>query len=106
MSMLLIAGGRIRCLQCSAKSKRTGQQCRAPAIAGKTKCRFHGGKSRGPETPEGRERSAIAKTVHGRETRKTRIKRVLAFQRLRKLEELGYGLGIMSGPRTPGRKPA
>jgi hypothetical protein len=26
-------------------------------------------------------------------------------RQLRTLEDLGYALGIMSGPRTPGRKP-
>jgi hypothetical protein len=26
------------------------------------------------------------------------------MRRLRALEELGYALGLMSGPRTPGRK--
>jgi hypothetical protein len=27
------------------------------------------------------------------------------MRRLRALEDLGYALGIMSGPKTPGRKP-
>jgi hypothetical protein len=27
------------------------------------------------------------------------------MRRLRALEDLGFALGIMSGPRTPGRKP-
>lgn len=105
MSMFLTAGGRIRCLQCSAKSKRTGQQCRAPASQGKTRCRFHGGASTGPKTPEGRARCAAAKTVHGFESRKTRAEHAEGMHRLRDLEDLGYRLGIMSGRRTPGRKP-
>lgn len=99
------AGGRIRCNQCQAKSKRTGQQCRAPASKGKTKCRFHGANSTGARTPEGRARCAAAKTVHGFETRKLRVERAEGMRRLRDLEELGHRLGIMSGPRTPGRKP-
>jgi len=102
---LLTAGGRITCLQCNAKSKRTGFQCRAPAAKGKTKCRFHGGVSTGPKTPEGRQRCAEAKTIHGNETRKARSERALAIRRLRALEELGHALGIMKGARTPGRKP-
>ncbi|WP_419187166.1 HGGxSTG domain-containing protein [Solidesulfovibrio carbinoliphilus] len=32
--------------QCSARSKRTGEPCRQPAMAN-GKCRFHGGKSTG-----------------------------------------------------------
>lgn len=99
------AGGRITCLQCQAQSKRTKQQCRAPAAKGKTRCRFHGGASTGPKTPEGRARCAAAKTVHGFETRKTRNERAEGMRRLRELEDLGYRLGIMCGPRMSGRKP-
>lgn len=95
--------GRIACLQCNAKSKRTKQQCRAPAAKGKTKCRFHGGASTGPKTEEGRQRCAEAKIIHGNETRKARTERAEGMRRLRALEELGYALGIMSGSETLGR---
>ena len=98
------AGGRIRCLQCQAQSKRTKQQCRAPAAKGKTKCRFHGGASTGPKTPEGRQRCAEVKTIHGRETREARTDRRTAMRQLRELEDLGHALGIMHGPRMQGRK--
>ena len=97
------AGGRIRCLQCQAKSKRTKQQCRAPAAKGKTKCRFHGGASTGPKTPDGRQRCAEAKTIHGNETRQARSDRATAMRRLRELEKMGHALGIMHGPMMPGR---
>ena len=100
------AGGRITCLQCNAKSKRTGVQCRAPAATGKAKCRFHGGASTGPKPDLGRKHCAEAKTVHGRETRKARTERAEAMRRLRLLEDLGHLLGIMSGPKTRGRKPS
>jgi hypothetical protein len=99
------AGGRITCLQCNAKSKRTQQQCRAPASKGKTKCRFHGGASTGPKTLEGRQRCAEARTKTGTETRKARTERAEAMRRLRALENLGHMLGIMQGARTSGRKP-
>ncbi|MFM6991601.1 MAG: HGGxSTG domain-containing protein [Rhodoferax sp.] len=99
------AGGRINCAQCQAQSKRTKQQCRAPASKGMTKCRFHGGVSTGPKTTDGRARCAAAKTVHGFETRKTRTERAEGMRRLRNLEELGHLLDIISGPRTRGRKP-
>ena len=86
-------------------SKRTKQQCAAPSSKGKTKCRFHGGASTGPRTPEGRQRCAAAKTIHGFETRQVRIERSLGMQRLRELEEIGHALGLISGARMPGRKP-
>lgn len=105
MTILLTAGGRILCAQCSAKSKRTGLQCCAPAIKGRTKCRSHGGKSSGPKTLIGRMRCSEAKTVHGRESRKVRIERTLAMRQLRELEGLAHEFGIMTGNRMPGRKP-
>ena len=51
--------------RCTAKSKRSGVQCRAPAVRGKTKCRMHGGKSTGAKTPEGKERCREAAFIHG-----------------------------------------
>ena len=98
------AGGRIRCLQCQAMSKRTKQQCRAPASKGKIRCRNHGGLSTGPKTEAGRQRCSEAKTVHGRETRSIRAERRQAIARLQALEALGHALGIMHGPRTRGPK--
>ena len=50
-------------------------------------------------------RCAEAKTIHGNETRKARTERALGMRRLRALEDIGHRLGIMSGARTPGRKP-
>jgi hypothetical protein len=100
------AGGRIKCAQCQAKSKRTGVQCRAPASKGKTKCRFHGGKSTGPKSKQGRQRCAIAKTIHGNETTTKRLERSQASARLAVLEMAGHALGFMQGGRTRGRKPA
>ncbi len=46
-------------MQCCART-RSGNACRANAIPGKTRCRFHGGLSSGPKTPEGRKRIAEA----------------------------------------------
>lgn len=68
-SILTTAGGRITCLRCNAMSKRSKLQCGGPAVKGKTKCRFHGGRSTGPRTELGRQICAAAKTVHGKETR-------------------------------------
>jgi hypothetical protein len=84
-SYILTAGGRIRCLQCNATSKRTGVQCRSVALRGKTKCASHGGRSTGPKTAEGKAKIAAAQLVHGRETRQARIDRSLALKRLAEL---------------------
>lgn len=102
---LLTAGGHIRCKQCEATSKRTKQQCRAPAATNKTKCRFHGGASTGPKTEQGQQRCAKAKTIHGHETRKARAERALASRRLRDLEDIGRSIGLIRGTKTAGRKP-
>jgi len=68
-------------------------------------CHGHSELPEGPRTPEGRKRCAAAKTIHGFETRKARAERAQGMRRLRELEDLGHLLGIMTGPKTPGRKP-
>ena len=100
-------GGRVTCTQCNALSKRTRQRCKAPAVKGKTKCRFHGGRSTGPKTAEGKAAIARAHTVHGRETRAIRAERSSKLAELRELEELGLKMGLFAegAKRTPGRKP-
>ena len=69
---LITAGGKIVCRRCNAMSKRTRQQCGAPAIQGKAKCKFHGGLSTGPRTVESLARCAQAKTIHGQSSRAIR----------------------------------
>ena len=49
--------------RCGAKTRK-GTPCRAPAMAN-GRCRMHGGKSTGPRTPEGLERSRRANWKHG-----------------------------------------
>ena len=66
---------------------------------------MHGGKSTGPVTTEGRQRSAKAKTIHGNETTAKRFERSEASARLAVLEMAGYALGFMQGSRTRGRRP-
>ena len=104
VSYFLLAGGKIRCLQCSATSKRSGLQCRAPAMRTKRVCKAHGGASPGPRTAEGRLRCAAAKTVHGLETRAAREQRTLGLVNLAKLELQARQLGLIQGPLTSGRK--
>ena len=102
---LVTLGGRIRCRQCTAMSKRTRVQCRAPAIKGKTKCQMHGGRSTGPRTAEGRARIAAAHLVHGEETRQARAERSVELSRLAVLESMGRLLGLIDGQRSRGPKP-
>lgn len=104
---LLTAGGRIMCRQCTAKSKRSGLQCRACAIKDSTthKCRTHGGVSTGPKSQAGRDRIAAAHLVHGRETRSARAERRLALVHLADLEHRARTLGLIGGPKTRGPKP-
>ena len=82
---LTLLGGRIRAPRCQALSKRSKMQCQKAALTGKRVCMFHGGKSTGPVTEQGRKRCADAKTIHGRETRE---KRRVRAEKLRELSEL------------------
>ena len=107
MTQFLTLGGRVECTQCNALSKRTRLRCRAPAVKGKTKCRFHGGKSTGARTEEGRARIAAAHTKHGRETRQKRADTSAALAELHQLEQLGFTCGLYpeGTERMRGRKP-
>lgn len=44
-------------VQCGARRHRDGQPCEAMSEPGKRRCRFHGGRSTGPRTPEGMARA-------------------------------------------------
>ena len=54
--------------RCLAKT-RGGSLCQKAAIAGKGRCRLHGGASTGPRTVEGRSRIAAANYKHGNRTK-------------------------------------
>lgn len=103
---VLAFGGRITCPRCQARSKRTLMQCGAPSLKGRRVCKAHGGRSTGPRSEAGRQRCADAKTIHGFDTRQARTERALGMRRLRELEDISHLLGIITGPQTPGRKPA
>lgn len=45
--------------RCGARTRK-GAPCKAKALPGKTRCKFHGGMSTGPKTAEGRQRIAEA----------------------------------------------
>jgi len=100
------AEGRIHCPRCTALSSRTGQQCGRPALkASKTqKCQYHGGRSPGPKTAEGKARLAAVHTVHGQETRARRAERSVSSAKLSQLEDAMHVLGMTNAPRIRGRK--
>jgi hypothetical protein len=104
IAMLVTAGGKVVCARCAAKSKRSGEQCKKPAMRGKAVCDFHGGRSTGPKTQAGKARNATAHTVHGRETRVQRAKRSATSARISQLEDVMYVLKMTTAPRTRGRK--
>ena len=97
MTSYTTLGGRVTCTQCNALSKRTRQRCGNPAIKGKTKCKFHGGRSTGSKTPEGKARQIAANTKHGNETRAIRKERSAKLAELYELEMLGRELGLITG---------
>ena len=102
-----LAGGRIRCLRCTAKSVRSGLQCAKPAMKSSStqKCSHHGGWATGPKTAEGRQRIAQAHTIHGESTKAARHEHSKASARLSMLEDCMYLLGMTAEPRIRGRKP-
>ena len=102
--VLLLAGGRIWCLRCSARSKRTKLRCGAPAMKGKKVCATHGGKSTGPKTEQGKANSAKANLKHGRYTAQAQTEHSEASAQLSQLEDAMYLLGMSDAPRSTGRK--
>jgi len=60
--------------RCGARSKRTAKPCRAAAMPN-GRCKVHGGKSTGPRTPEGLERSRRANWKHGYYSREAKAER-------------------------------
>jgi hypothetical protein len=102
---LVTAGGKIVCVRCAAKSKRSGEQCKKPAMRGKAVCDFHGGRSTGPKTQAGkaRQRAAVLKT--GNYTEEAMEDRARSMRMLHGLEDAMYVLNMTTMPRTRGRKP-
>ena len=104
---LVTGGGKITCLRCTAMSKRTKIQCGRPALrTSKTqKCNFHGGRSTGPKTIEGRAKISQAHLVHGQETLQKRAERQAMSVHLRQLEDIMHILDMTTGGRWRGAKP-
>jgi len=102
---LTTAGGKIKCLRCTARSTRTKLQCSKPALkeSRTQKCGSHGGR---PHTAETLRRISEANTLHGKATKvaKQQYRDDSVF--LHELEDALYVLKMADGPRTRGRKPA
>ena len=105
---LITAGGRITCLRCTARSKRSKLQCAKPALKASRsqKCGHHGGRGSGPKTAEGRARIGAAHRVHGEESNERRAERSQASLRLAQLEDALHALAMTTASRTRGRKPS
>jgi len=106
-AVIVLAGGCICCNRCQAKAKRSGQQCKKPALRGRRVCQIHGGRSTGPQTQEGKARSAAANFRTGEYT-KYEIEKADRNRALRRvLEDATYLLGMVPAdtPRTRGRTP-
>lgn len=72
--------------RCGAKTRR-GMPCKSPAMKN-GRCRMHGGKSTGPRTPEGLERSRKANFKHGFYSAEMIAQRKYIRQLLRKSREM------------------
>ena len=101
---LVTAAGRITCLRCSAKSSRSGFQCKKPAlkVSRTQKCGFHGGK---PHSAETLRRIAQANTTHGESSKAAKEQYRGDSATVHQLEDALHILGLTHGPRTRGRKP-
>jgi hypothetical protein len=106
INLLSTANGKIICPRCQAMSKRTRLQCGAPAERGKRVCRFHGARSTGPKTKEGKLRISRSKTQHGDETRQVRAERSAMSAKILAMEDILFLINAATGTRTHGRKPA
>ena len=71
---------------CGAKT-RSGGRCGQIAMAN-GRCRFHGGLSTGPRTPEGKERFRASKTIHGFYSREGRQLRAMVRELRKSTREL------------------
>ena len=101
------AGGRIRCLRCTAQSSRTKKQCGKPAMNSSVtqKCTHHGGRSTGPRTAEGKQRLLQAHLLHGERTKTAKAEYSKDSAKLSMLEDCLLVLGT-DIKRRQGRKAA
>ncbi|MGE0631262.1 MAG: HGGxSTG domain-containing protein [Parachlamydiales bacterium] len=80
--------------QCTAKSKRSTEQCQKWAVRGSTTCHMHGGTSRGPKTKAGKERSRLAALKHGGHTKKAKAQHSETMMLIRRSKDLLQSLSF------------
>ena len=102
---LVTAGGKIKCLRCTARSTRKKQQCGKPALKTSTtqKCQTHGGR---PHAPEVLRRISEANTTHGESTKAAQEQYRQDAVHILQLEDAMRVLKMGEGPSIRGRKPA
>ena len=104
---LITAGGKIRCRRCKAQSSRTKLQCSKPALKGKAVCQFHGGRSTGPKTKEGKDRIRATHFKHGDETLEAKAERSAKSVMFRYLTDIGNHCNMFYKQlKTTGRPPS
>jgi len=79
---------------CLAKT-RSGALCQKHPIAGRTRCRLHGGLSTGPRTPEGKAACVAAHWKHGRRSNAFVKARKQIWAELRRIEEEMRSTGLI-----------
>ena len=67
----ILVAGRNLAHRCTAQSRQQKRRCKRVISPGMRVCHNHGGKNRGPVTPEGLAK-CVTGTVHGNETRQKR----------------------------------
>ena len=85
---------------CTATCKATGVACLNPAAFGMPVCRYHG--ARKPESVA--RGKAHGQFIHGQRSQAGMAAYRAGSTRLKALEELGFMIGLLRGPRTPGRR--
>lgn len=79
--------------ECIAKSKRSKKQCKNWVVRGRSTCRIHGGKAKGPRTEKGKELLRLAVFKHGMCSQKAKAERREATVLIRCSKELLESLG-------------
>jgi hypothetical protein len=87
--------------RCTARAKRSGQQCLNPAAFGCRTCRVHG--ARKPASIRRGKDHPLYK--HGQETLAAKQHRSEGLAELHALERIGFATGLFVGERWRGRKP-
>ena len=78
-----------------AAKTRSGAPCQKHPIAGRTRCRLHGGMSTGPRTPEGKAACVAAHWKHGRRSNAHVEARKQIWTELRRVERSMRATGLI-----------